>query len=239
MALYVDLFYFHQSILLHTIHCRPPTVNGHTGIFLFNLSGTMAEERPPTTDPYFATKNKMNNINGLEDIILLPTQATTHERDGLDLLVCPPFPRAGEVGRQLHQAQTVCGRVHTTLLDYKEGSEMVCGGVDMTHQTSDVTEHNSEVGINFGVMDTHGHTTLHYIPQQVPQPEITTHYTPAAFTSDFAYERQIEEGESMPNSWLPIAATENPPCSHTGVCVRKDHMNVLTSESELNSANTH
>ena len=60
---------------------------------------------------------------------------------------------------------------------------MVCGGVEMTHQTSDTTEHNSEAGINFGVMDTQGHTTLH----------------------------QIEEGESMPNSWLPIAATENPP----------------------------
>ena len=105
---------------------------------------------------------------------------------GLDLLVCPPRPRAGEAGRQLHQAQMVCGRVHTIHPNYEEGSEMVCGGVDMTHQTSDRTEHNSEVGIGFGVMDTQGHTTLHYIHQLVPQPEITTHNTPAAFTSDFA-----------------------------------------------------
>ena len=203
--------YFHQSILLHTLHCRPPTANGHTGIFPFNLSDTMAEERPPTTDPYFATRNVMNNINDLEDIILLPTQATTHERDGLDLLVCPPFPRAGEGGRQLHQAQLVCGRVHTTLLNYEEGSEMVCGGVDMTHQTSDTTEHNSEAGINFGVMYAHGHTTLHYIPQLLPQPETTTHNTPAAFTSNFTYKCHIEDSENMPNRWLPIVAMGNPP----------------------------
>ena len=130
---------------------------------------------------------------------------------GLDLLVCPPRPRAGEVGRQLHQAQMVFGRVHTIPLDYEEGSEMVCGGVDMTHQTSDTTEHNSEVGIGFGVTDTQGHTTLHYIPQQVPQPEITTLNTPVAFASYFAYEHQIEDGENMPNRWLPIVATENPP----------------------------
>ena len=88
---------------------------------------------------------------------------------------------------------------------------MVCGGVDMTHQTSDTTEHNSEAGINFGVMYAHGHTTLHYIPQLLPQPETTTHNTPAAFTSDFIYEHQIEDGESIPNSWLPIVATENLP----------------------------
>ena len=199
------------SFLLHTIHCCPPTVNVLTGIFLFNPSGTMAEERPPTTDPYFATRNIINNINDLEDIIPLPTQATTHERDGLDLLVCPPLPRAGEAGRQLHQAQMVCGRVHTIILDYKEGSEMVCGGMDMTHQTSDRTEHSSEVGIGFGVMDTQGHTTLHYIPQLLPQPETTTHNTPAAFTSDFTDECHIEDSENMPNSWLPRVATENPP----------------------------
>ena len=88
---------------------------------------------------------------------------------------------------------------------------MVYGGVDMTHQTSDRTEHNSEVGIIFGVMDAQGHTTLHYIPQLLPQPEITTHNAPAAFTSDFTYEHQIEDSESIPNSWLPIVATENPP----------------------------
>ena len=130
---------------------------------------------------------------------------------GLDLLVCPPRPRAGEGGRQLHQAQMVFGRVHTIPLDYEEGSEMVCGGVDMTHQTSDTTEHNSEDEIGFGVMDTHGHTTLHYIPQQVPQPETTAHNKPAALTSNFTYECHIEDSENMPNRWLPIIATGNPP----------------------------
>ena len=142
---------------------------------------------------------------------------------GLDLLVCPPRPRAGEAGRQLHQAQMVCGRVHTIPLDYEEGSEMVCGGVDMTHQTSDTTEvaeHNSEVGIGFGVMDTQGHTTLHYIHQQVPQSEITTHYTPVAFTSDFTYEHHIEDSGSTPNSCLPIVATENPPAAQEFVSGR-------------------
>ena len=111
---------------------------------------------------------------------------------------------------RLHQAQMVCGRVHTIILDYEEGSEMVCG-VDMTHQTSDTTEHNSEDEIGFGVMDTQGHTTLHYIPQLVPQPETTTHYTPVAFTSNFTYECHIEDSENMPNRWLPIVAMGNPP----------------------------
>ena len=181
------------------------------GPFPINPSDTMAEKRPTTTDPYFVTRNIMNNSNDLEDIILLPTQATTHERDGLDLLVCPPLPRAGEAEMRLHQAHMVYGRVHTIHPNNEEGSEMVCGGMDMTHRTSDRIKHNSEVGIGFGVMDTHEHTTLHYIPQQVPQPEITTHNTPAAFTSNFTYQDQIEEGESIPNSWLTIQALENPP----------------------------
>ena len=175
----------------------------HTRTISFQPFRYMAEERPPMTDPYFATEDVRNIMS-----ILLPVQATTHQGGGL---VCPSLPRAGEAGRQLHQAQVVCGATHKSRLKYEEGSEEVCGGADMPNQTSDTTEHNSEVGINFGVMDAHGHTTLHYIPQQVPQPEITTHYTPAAFTSDFIYEHQIEDGESIPNSWLPIAATGNPP----------------------------
>ena len=169
----------------------------------------MTEERPPTTDPYFATedvRNITNNVNDMEDFILQPLLATTH---GLDLLVCPPLPRAGEAEMQLHQAQLVCGRVHTIILDYEEGSEMVCG-VDMTHQTSERTEHNSENEIGFGVMDTHGHTTLHYIPQLLPQPEITTLNTLKAFTSIVTYECSIEDNENMP-SWLPIVAMGNPP----------------------------
>ena len=120
----------------------------------------------------------------------------------------------------------VCGATHKSRLKYEEGSEEVCGGADMPNQTSDTTEHNSEVGINFGVMDAHGHTTLHYIPQQVPQPEITTHYTPAAFTSDFTYEHQIEEGESMSNSCLPIVAAENPPPTQEFVSGRITEINM-------------
>ena len=87
---------------------------------------------------------------------------------------------------------------------------MVCGGVDMTHQTSDTTEQNSEVGIGFGVMDTQGHTALRYIPQLLPQPETITLHTLVAFTSDLTYEHQIEDCESTQNGCLPIA-TENLP----------------------------
>ena len=111
----------------------------------------------------------------------------------------------------LCQAQMVCGAVWKTPFDYEEENEMVCDGVDMPYQTSDVTEHNSEVVTNFGVMDTQGHTTLHYIPQLVPQSETTTHNTPVAFISEFTYECHIEDGKSMPNSWLPIVAMGNPP----------------------------
>ena len=183
----------------------------------------MEEERPPLTDPYFATedpRNITNNVTDQEDIILLPLQATMQQYGGLDLLVCPPRPRAGEAEMRLHQAQMVCGRVHTIHPNYEEGSEMVCGGVDMTHQTSDTTEHNSEDEIGFGVMDAQGHTTLHYIPQLVPQSEITTHYTPVAFTSDFTYEHHIEDSGSTPNSCLPIVATENPPAAQEFVSGR-------------------
>ena len=97
---------------------------------------------------------------------------------------------------------------------------MVCGGVEFPHLRSGTTEYNDEVGIGFGVMNTQGHTTLHYIPQLVAQPEITTHNTPVAFASYFTYEHQIEEGESMPNSWLPIVATENPPSTQEFVSGR-------------------
>ena len=59
------------------------------------------------TDPYFATedvRNITNNVNDMEDTILQPLLATTH---GLDLLVCPPLPRAVEAEMRLHQAQMV------------------------------------------------------------------------------------------------------------------------------------
>ena len=62
----------------------------------------------------------------------------------------------------------------------------------------------------------HGHTTLHYIPQQMPQPDITTFHIPVAFTSDFAYGHLIEDGESIPNSWLSIVAKGNPPATQEG-----------------------
>ena len=163
--------------------------------FPFNPSGTMAEERPPTTDPYFATRNIMNNINNQENIILLPTQAT---QGGNDLLVC----------NRLLTIPFIC-----------EENEVVFGNVgwrwrmgqSTPYQTSDTTEPSSGAENEFGVMDTHGHTTLYYIPQLLPQPETTILNTPVAFTSNIACGCQIEDGEIMPNSWLPIVAAKNPP----------------------------
>ena len=221
VVLYADLHYFQEaSFLLHTIHCCPPTVTMYTSTISLQLLRYNGREKASNNRPILCNKEYSENINNLEDILLLPTQATTYERDGLDQLVCPSLPRAGEARTWLHQAQMMCGRVHTIILNYEEGSEVACVGVDMPHQTSDTTERNSEVGINFGVLDAHGHTTLHYIPQLVPQPETTTLHTPVAFTSDFTYEHQIEDGESIPNSWLRIVATESLPATQEFVSGR-------------------
>ena len=103
----------------------------------------MADERSPTTHSYFATEDARN-------IIVLPSQATTHERGGLHQLVCLPLPRQ-EVAK-----------------------------MEPCHA------------------------------QLVPQSEITTVNMVKIFTSIITYECSIEDNENMPNSWLPIAATENP-----------------------------
>ena len=93
-------------------------------------------------------------------------------------------------------------------------------GQSTPHQTSDTTEPSSGAENEFGVMDTHGHTTLYYIPQLLPQPETTILNTPVAFTSNITCGCQIEDGEVMPNSWLPIVATGNPPATHEFVSGR-------------------
>ena len=50
----------------------------------------------------------------LKDMLPLPTQETTLQGGGLDLLVCPPLPR-------ILQMQTVCGRHPTIPANYEEG----------------------------------------------------------------------------------------------------------------------
>ena len=120
------------------------TITMHTEIFpLHPQIHTMADERSPTTHSYFATEDARN-------IIVLPSQATTHERGGLHQLVCLPLPRQ-EVAK-----------------------------MEPCHA------------------------------QLVPQSEITTVNMVKIFTSIITYECSIEDNENMPNSWLPIAATENP-----------------------------
>ena len=85
-----------------------------------------------------------------------------------DGLVFNPLLNLGTILKDTFNLQdtgagTVNTVTYTTPLNYEEGSEIVCGGVDMTHRTSDRTEQNSEMGIGFGVMDAHGHTTLTYL----------------------------------------------------------------------------
>ena len=70
-------------------------------------------------------------------------------------------------------------------------------GQSTPHQTSDTTGPSSGAENEFGVMDTHGHTTLYYIPQLLPQPETTILNTPVAFTSNIACGCQIEKSEAI------------------------------------------
>ena len=107
----------------------------------------------------------------LENMLPLPTQATTHQGGGLDLLVCPPLPRNAGIARWLHRMEIVPGTALQSLTSYEEGSEVVCGGVgwrrsqSMPHHTSGTSQPSGVVGISFGAMDTHGHSPLCYISQ--------------------------------------------------------------------------
>ena len=144
----------------------------------------------------------------LEDMLPLPSQDTTHQGGGLDLLVCPPLPRA-------HQMRTMCSRLPPT------PSGVMCGGVGwlrrmgktMPHQTDDTTKHNSEVGNNFGVMDVTEHTSHNYTFQPV-KPRETTLNTPVTLNanSHFSFEHLIEEEtECKSKSGVPREAEGIPP----------------------------
>ena len=107
----------------------------------------------------------------LEDMLPLPSQDTTHQGGGLDLLVCPPLPRNAGIARWLHRIEIVPGTVLQSLTSYEEGNEVVCGGVGrrrsqgMPHHTSGTSQPSGVAAISFGAMDTHGHSSPCYIPQ--------------------------------------------------------------------------
>ena len=75
-------------------------------------------------------------------------------------------------------------------------------GQSTPHQTSDTTEPSSGAENEFGVMDTQGHTA---------QPETAILNMPVASSPNITCGFQIEDGEIMPNSRLPIVSAENPP----------------------------
>ena len=106
----------------------------------------------------------------LEDMLPLPSQNTTHQGGGLDLLVCPPLPRNARIARWLHRMEIVPGTALQSLTSYEE-SEVVCGGVgwrrsqSVPHHTSDTTQPSGVAG-----MDPHGHSPLCYIPQLLQLP---------------------------------------------------------------------
>ena len=156
----------------------------------------------------------------LEDILPHPLQATMHNRDCIDLLVCPPIPRNGRAEMWLHQAEMVCGRILASPLSYEERSEVVCVGWgrmarSLPHQTSSTTEPSSEVENNLGATGTHGHTTHHYTPQPLQLPmETTTFNTPAPciVNAHFSCEcHSDEEGECRPKNGIPREAVGDPP----------------------------
>ena len=151
----------------------------------------------------------------LADIPPPPLQATTHHGGRADLLVCPPLPRNGVAGRELHQGEMVCGRVPASPLSYEERSEVVCVGWgrmarSLPHQTSHSTEPSSGVENNLGAIDIHGHTT----PTLLQSPREMTLNTPVAYDTDthFSHECHVdEEGGHILNSGVPMEAVENPP----------------------------
>ena len=102
----------------------------------------------------------------LENMLPLPSQATTHQGGGLDLLVCDTRLRPCGV-------QILSGTVLRSLARNEEWTEVVCvdGGGEKTSQsmlrhTSNTTEPSSEVEISFGVMDVSEHSPHYYIPPQ-------------------------------------------------------------------------
>ena len=110
----------------------------------------------------------------LENMLPQPTQDTTHQGGGLDLLVCTTHPRPCGV-------QILSGTVLRSLARNEEWTEVVCvDGVrertswSMFHHTSNKTEPSSEVEIGFGVMDTSEHSPRYYIPSQQMQLPLET-----------------------------------------------------------------
>ena len=107
----------------------------------------------------------------LEDMLPLPTPATTHQGGGLDLLVCPPLPRNTRIARWLHQMKIVPGTALQSLTGYEERGEVVCGGVGWwtsqsgPYHTNNTSQPSGVAVVSLGAMDTHGHSPLCYIPQ--------------------------------------------------------------------------
>ena len=154
----------------------------------------------------------------LEGILPFLVQATTHHGGHPCVLVCPPLRRNVGAGMWLHQAEMVCGSVVASSLSYKEGSEVVCGGVgwgrtaqNLSHQTSNATGPSSVVWNNLAAMDTRPHTTHHYIPHLSPR-RTTTPNAPVAVNAHFSHKyHSSEERECTSNSRIPREAVGDPP----------------------------
>ena len=114
--------------------------------------------------PHTLTREQRRVLLG--DMLPLPSQDTTHQGGGLDLLVCAPRLRPCGV-------QILSGTVLRSLARNEEWTEVVCvdGGGERTsqsvlHHTSNKTEPSSEEEICFGVMDISEHSPHYYIPPQ-------------------------------------------------------------------------
>ena len=150
---------------------------------------------------------------------LLPLQATTHHGGHPYVLVCPPLPRNVGAEMWLHQAEMVCGSVLATPLSYKEGSELVCGGVgwgriaqSLPHQTGNTTGPSSVVWNNLAAINTRPHTTHHYVPRLIPRDTTTPNTLLAAGTNvHFSCECHSSEVECWAKSGIPTKATKDPP----------------------------
>ena len=112
-----------------------------------------------------------------EDMLPLPSQATTLQGGGLDLPVCAP--RLKSCGMQI-----LSGTVQWSLARNEEWTEVVCvdGGGERTNwnmlrHTSNTTEPSSEEEISFGVMDVSEHSPHYYIPPQQMQLPLGTAQT--------------------------------------------------------------
>ena len=155
----------------------------------------------------------------LEGILPFPVQATTHHGGHPYVLVCPPLPRNVGARMWLHQTKMVCGSVVATPLSFKEGSELVCGGVgwgrtaqSLPHQTSTTTGPSSVMCNNLVAINTRPHTTNHYVPRLIPWDTTTPNTLVAAGANvHFSCECHSSEVECWARSGIPTKAAKDPP----------------------------